>query len=279
MALSGNDVVFKLEQPTDDGLIIPDVGPWSAHKHHFLERYLDIFTTGMRSRWPALHYIDLFAAAGLERIEGGTLEWGSALIAVQMPHRFTRLHPCESKKNRFQALTTRLVRFRQPNEPQLIHGDANEHVGEVVSHLPDGALSVAFLDPYGLHLNFDTLRQLSTKRVDLIVFFPDHLDALRNWRINLRKPNSNLDRVLGTAAWRQLNDTVAQDLWGQELRKLYQQQIGSLGYGYFDLTRIRSPIGQPLYVLMFCSKHETGGDFWKKAASKDPSGQRTFDFG
>lgn len=279
IALSGNDFVFKLEQPTDDGLPIPDVGSWSAHKHHFLGRYLDIFTTGMKDRrWSALHYIDLFAGAGLERVEGGTLDWGSALIAAQMPHRFTKLHLCESKRNRFQALKTRLTRFQQPNEPQLIHGDANEHVGEIVSQLPDGTLSVAFLDPYGLHLNFDTLRQLSTKRVDLIVFFPDHLDALRNWKINLQEPDSNLDRVLGTTAWRQLNNTVAPDLWGHELRKLYQQQIRSLGYCHFDLERISLPSGQPLYVLMFCSKHERGGDFWKKATSKKPSGQRTLEF-
>jgi hypothetical protein len=46
------------------------VGPWSAAKHHFLRRYIDAFTTAMRAKgWRGLNYIDLFASAGIERIE------------------------------------------------------------------------------------------------------------------------------------------------------------------------------------------------------------------
>jgi three-Cys-motif partner protein len=98
--------MFDLPLPVDDGLLTPEVGSWSIHKHHFLRRYVDAFTTAMRRKpWSGLHYIDLSANAGLERIkDSGALEWGSPLIAAQAPHRFSQLHLCERDKNRFEAL-------------------------------------------------------------------------------------------------------------------------------------------------------------------------------
>jgi three-Cys-motif partner protein len=274
--------MFELEPPADDGLVIPKVGEWSAHKHYFLRRYIDVFTTGMKNRgWSGLHYIDLFASAGIEQLKSdGSLEWGSPLIAAQAPNQFARLHLCELKQRRFDALAKRIERFPQPTAPQLIRGDANVAVHEITQAIPEGTLSLAFLDPTGLHLHFETLRVLASanRRIDLVIFFPDHLDALRNWKINLEQPDSNLDRVLGTGEWRSRAEGISKARWGEMLRKLYQQQIRTLGYESFDVERISIPTGQPLYVLMFASKHERGGDFWRKIAGKKPSGQRSFDW-
>src|SRR4051794_7888812 len=97
--------MFNLSPPEPDGLYTPTVGPWSAAKHHFLRRYIDAFTTAMREKkWHGLHYIDLFASAGVERIRGAGLDWGSPLIAAQAPNRFARLHFCEIKKRSYDAL-------------------------------------------------------------------------------------------------------------------------------------------------------------------------------
>src|SRR5688572_28851366 len=155
--------MFELPAPQDDGLYTPVVGPWSNHKHHFLRRYVDAFTTAMRGKgWSGLHYIDLFASAGVERIkDSNTLEWGSPLIAAQAPHPFTQLHLCELDKDRLEALRARVGRFKQAVEPQLVLGDANVAVAQVSAALPPRSLSLAFLDPHGLHLSFNTLRSLS----------------------------------------------------------------------------------------------------------------------
>jgi three-Cys-motif partner protein len=73
-----------LPQPQDDGLYIPEVGEWSSDKHYYLMRYMDAFTTSMRDKWHGLHYIDLFAGAGIERLrESKALEWGSPMLAAQ----------------------------------------------------------------------------------------------------------------------------------------------------------------------------------------------------
>lgn len=62
--------MFNLEPPQDDGLCIPEVGEWSSDKHYFLQRYIDAFTSSMKNKgWSGLHYIDLFAGAGIERFQ------------------------------------------------------------------------------------------------------------------------------------------------------------------------------------------------------------------
>lgn len=271
--------MFDLPAPQDDGLFTPSVGPWSAHKHHFLRRYVDAFTTAMRAKgWSGLHYIDLFASAGIERIESGPLDWGSPLIAAQAPHQFSRLHCCELKKRSFDALAARIGRFPQPQPPQTLRGDANVSVKEIVKAIPKGTLSLAFLDPHGLHLHFDTVKRLATQNVDLIIFFPDHLDALRNWEIYDANPNSNLDRVLGTA-WRDEFKEAPLERRADVLTEIYLRQLRTLGYSEFELERISLLTGRFLYKLIFCSRAPAGGRIWRGISSKKADGQTTFNFG
>jgi three-Cys-motif partner protein len=272
--------MFELQPPVSDDLFTPEVGPWSTEKHHFLRRYIDGFTTAMKGkRWSGLHYIDLFASAGIEQIKDGPLEWGSALIAAQAPHQFSRLHLCELHSKPFEALRQRLARFSQPAEPQLIQGDANTAVSEVVASLPPKSLSLAFLDPYGLHLNFETLRILSMRKVDLIIFFPDHLDALRNWEaVYHDNPSSNLDRFLGFADWRDKLKTTARTKWATALGDLYKTRIASLGYSNFEEERISNSAGRFLYKLIFCTSADAGMKIWRGVSSRKPGGQGSFNW-
>jgi three-Cys-motif partner protein len=272
--------MFELPRPTDDGLSIPTVGAWSRDKHHFLTRYVDAFTTAMKDKgWGGLHFVDLFAGAGIERVEEYGLDWGSPLIAAQAPYPFERLHACELDRKKVAALRKRLARYPQPTPPQVLQGDANEKVHDVVRSLPTNSLSLAFLDPYGLHLHFDTLRALSARKADLIIFFPDHLDALRNWEnVYQGKPNSQLDRVLGVP-WLEAMTAAPPDRWAQILTDLYVAQIKTLGYTEFEYERISLPTGRFLYKLIFCSRHKAGGLIWRNVSRRKPGGQGTFDFG
>lgn len=270
----------KLSQPQPDGLFTPEVRSWSRDKHHFLHRYLDAFTTAMKKKnWSGLHYIDLFAGAGIEYVENYGLDWGSPLIAARQRYKFTQMHLCELTKKKFDALDKRLQNFEFEIAPQIICGDSNEKVSEITSTIPKSALTVAFLDPYGLHLNLDTIKHLPTRNIDLIIFFPDHIDALRNWKIVYEDNQlSNLDLVLGTDKWRDIRIEHPPDKWANELTKLYQQQLRTLGFQYFEYERITRLNGAPLYKLIFCTKHPTGLHIWAKVATSKPGGQRSFDF-
>lgn len=271
----------ELKQPENDGLITPDVGAWSRDKHHFLRRYMDAFTTAMKKkRWNGLHYIDLFAGAGIERIrDTEELDWGSALLAAKTPNPFTCLHLCELSDEKHSALTSRLQRFRQPSDPQVLKGDANERVEEIIDRIPQRALALAFLDPYGLHLDFTTVVALSRRRVDLVIYFPDHVDALRNWKMYEAKPNSNLDRFLGEGVdWLSVFKAANPDSRAEVFRNLYVQQLKRLGYKHFEPERILAK-RHPVYLLVFASKSAVGRDIWRRVATMKPDQQRGFDFG
>lgn len=267
------------DAPKDDGLLIPEVGQWSFDKHYFLQRYVHAFTTAMKGKWGELHYIDLFAGAGIERLKNSKqLDWGSPLIAARAPKPFDCLHLCELRKKKYEALCTRVARFGIGS--QVLHGDANEKAVEIAASIPSDCLSLAFLDPYGLHLDYSTLEILAQIRADLIIFFPDYLDVLRNWECNyLWNPDSNLDRCLGPGAdWRALIDNVPPEARADCLRDLYVSQIrDKLGYSEFEYERI-SFGGHRLYVLIFCSRHPIAAKLWRRVSGKKPDGQRTFDF-
>ena len=270
----------EIPQPEDDGLCIPTVGEWSRDKHYFLMRYIDAFTTSMKNKWSELHYIDLFAGAGVERLEtSNTLAWGSPMIAALARFKFTKLHLCENDPKKHEALKARIARVNCL--AQVLCGDANEKIHEIVKSISTPkTLSLAFLDPYGLHIDMETLQTLKHNRVDLIIFFADRLDALRNWRhYYLENPDSNLDRFLGSDSnWRkEINDTP-QHRQVETFRQLYVDQLKKrLGYTHFDYERISNK-GRPLYSLIFCSRSQFAAGLWRRIAGKKPDGQRTFDF-
>jgi three-Cys-motif partner protein len=272
--------MFELPPPKNDGLYVPTVGEWSHHKHWFLMRYIDAFTTSMKNKkWTGLHYIDLFAGAGMEKLRTSQeLNWGSPMIAAKAPHRFDRLHLCEKSTRKYNALMARIAEIRP--DSQVLNGDANKKIHEIVREIPEGTLSLAFLDPYGLHLDYESLKVLSNIRADLIIFFPDHLDVLRNWERNyLENPDSNLDRCLGPGAdWRSLFNEAPVEQRAEVLRKLYVDQLRTqLGYREFEYERI-SFKNHPLYILIFCSHHKLAAKLWRGTSRKKPNGQGTFPF-
>jgi len=196
----------SLSQPENDGLITPVVGHQSTDKHYFLERYIDIFTTSMKGKW-SLHFIDLFAGAGIERVkDSGTLRWGSPMLAAHATKPFDKLHLCELDTEKYEALKSRIGRYRP--DSQILNGDANQLAKQIAAEIPPRSLSLAFLDPYGLQLDFSTIELLAGLRADLIIFFPDRLDILRNWKqYYYDNPSSNLDRYLGLGSnWRAILD-------------------------------------------------------------------------
>jgi three-Cys-motif partner protein len=269
--------MFELPPPKDDGLYTPTVGRQSSDKHYFLMRYIDIFTTAMTGKWKGLHYIDLFAGAGIERLRGSEeLHWGSPMIAANAPKPFDGLHLCELDPQKHNALERRVAAVRL--DSQILKRDANKEVHNIAKGIPQGTLSLAFLDPYGLELDFETLEVLAAKQADLIVFFPDRVDILRNWKhYYYSDRNSKLDRHLGVGSgWRSVLDNAPPDNRVEVLRKFYVQRLKqNLGYQHVEHERISSK-GHPLYCLIFCSRSNLGAKFWREISRKKPGGQQTF---
>ena len=185
----------------DDGLPCRPAGAWTEHKLFRWNRYLEITTSAMatNTKWSALVYVDLFGGPGICKLKETKKRFpGSALLAAYAPKPFSKILVCEQKAKVAQALQARLTDL-VGDRASVIVGDCNVQIQKIVDQIPQGALTLAFIDPEGLHIHFETLRTLTkNRRVDLAILLPDGMDIVRNVETTYEKQtDSKLDRFLG----------------------------------------------------------------------------------
>jgi three-Cys-motif partner protein len=267
----------------DDGLPCRDVGAWTEDKLFYWNRYIEITTTAMvgNPHWRGIVYVDLFGGPGICKIrESGKRIPGSPLLAAWAPKSFDRILVCEKKQTLVDACRQRLAAQDVSDRAKVFAGDCNEVIGEIVAEIPDRSLTLAFVDPEGLHVYFDTLRQLTEdRRVDLLVLFADRMDILRNVESTyFAQRNSKLDRFLGPdnkwrELWKQLpnhNPQSVCELFADVYKGNLQKQ---LGYQVFSQSIMKSS-RSPLYRLIYACKHSRGAEFWRKITKMDRGGQK-----
>jgi len=121
----------------NDGLCIPEVREWSLEKYRLVGSYCDIFTNGMKNKWDQLIYVDLFAGAGYAKVkEKRKIYRNSALIAMSIPSPFKKYILCEKDYEKFEALSKRVKRDFGHLNCELIKGDSNLNINEVVKAIP-----------------------------------------------------------------------------------------------------------------------------------------------
>src|SRR5439155_7411572 len=129
---------------------------------------------------------------------------GSALIAANAPKSFRIILASELDADCARALESRLKQSAPPDTTEVFQGDCNRRVHDIVARIPARALTLAFIDPENLRIDFETVRTLaSAGRVDLLVLFADRMDIVRNVDLYERQTDSVLDRMLGPkSSWR-----------------------------------------------------------------------------
>lgn len=266
----------ELNALQDDGLVIPEVGYWAKRKYHFLKRYLDLLSTGMKNRWKHRIYIDLFSGAGYAKYSGTkTIVPTSSLLAATTKTPFTFMHLCERDSAKCNALKVRIDRHSNGAKYKIHEGDANTCVDDILNGVPiRDSLSIAFVDPFGLHFDFESARKLSQRKVDLIVLLADNMDAMRNWKAYYESnPQSSLDRFIGEPGWREAFNSTPTDKLAEQFRNRYKDQLSTLGYRFFETLQVQNSHDRDIYTLLFASEHQKGLEFWDMAKSVDESGQ------
>jgi three-Cys-motif partner protein len=144
-------------------------------KLSMIEGYLQYFTTALRQKFRTLIYIDAFAGTGVRTIrhDAQPADWlsegaperierrrGSAQIALDVVPGFDELVFIDAKPAHYQALCS--LRDANPGRRiTALQGDANERIAEVLStRLWSGVRGVIFLDPYGMVVDWATLRAI-----------------------------------------------------------------------------------------------------------------------
>ena len=194
---SWRELCEKYSEP--DGLPTwEEAGRWTRDKLYFWKRYVDITTNAMcgergRQAFPnGVVYVDLFGGAGVCSIKGHPERRfpGSTMIAAHAPKPFAKIIACETDPSLAVACRIRLGKTSVADRCEVLDGDCNELVDQVVGKIPRRALTLAFIDPKGLNVQFSTVTKLSSNaKVDFVVLFADAIHINRN--VDVYRSNMN----------------------------------------------------------------------------------------
>jgi len=279
----------KQFQASDDGLLTPEVGPWSDKKYKLIQNYAEVFATGMKHKWDCRVYIDLFAGAGKAKIrDSNRIVYASPLLALNVRNRFDRYIFCELDTDLMDALSQRVKREHGDADVKFIQGNVNLKVDEVIESIPKFSdrfkvLSFCVVDPFKLSsLDFATIKSLSDFYMDFLVLIACGMDAQRNEKVYLSQDNTVVECFLGNPCWR---DNWIDAKWkhisfSDYLVNCFSKEMAKLNYKPVDLmdtVLIRQPNKGPLYRLAFYSRSDLGTRFWNQTKKySDP--QKKFNF-
>jgi three-Cys-motif partner protein len=274
-------------EPVADGLQTRDSGAWVAKKLDYLQRYVNVFETSMRTKWPRRAYIDLFCGPGkcIDR-DSGQIYLGSPLVALTAKYPFTDYYFVDNDRTAMAALERRCSASPFFSRIKFKPEDANAVASSLVSELgPIPSLNLAFIDPEGLELEWRTVATLAAlDRLDLIIHYPQ-VGLNRYMPVAFgSKGDTQVDRFFGDQEWRPIFEAHArgeETFPHRQLMDHYKDRLASLGYAETLLDdeaglepAMKNEKGVPLYRLLFASKHPLGIDFWRKITGEDIHGQR-----
>lgn len=259
-----------------------NIGVWSEIKLDIIKEYANAFTRIMKKQdWcKGYVYIDAFAGAGVH-ISRRTGEFipGSPLNALEIEKPFTEYHFIDIDKIKAEALEN-LTRER-PNI-SIYPEDCNESlVRKIFPSLQykSKKRALCILDPYGLHLYWETILEAAKLRTtEIFLNFPImdmnrnvlHKDLLSADPEQIKRMN----RFCGSEEWQGIlyKEDMQMGLFGDTYRtKIVDSNIKLADW--FRVERLkkaagfkfvpkpvlmRNSKGGPLFFLFFASHNETG---------------------
>jgi len=274
-------------------------GAWTDDKlarvAKYLEAYTTIFRANERARFFTTLYIDAFAGTGtrdparddralalIADVEGDpearAFKAGSAQIALRVSPDFDRYVFIESDGKKATELAA--VVEQDPakrDRVQIIRGDANDSLLRLV-HQTDWQTrrAVAFLDPYGMAVEWSTIEALAgTKAIDLWLLFPLG-QAVNRLLVRREIPSGGfadaLTRCFGTDEWRSAfyQPSAQGDLFGaapgvektanfESIAAFFRRRLESV---FAAVAPTSLPLfnsrNNPLFLLCFAAANERG---------------------
>lgn len=271
-------------------------GPWTGQKLAVLKKYLAAYTTALKNTSFKKIYVDAFAGSG-QIVSQGRSKWeyvedlfnvkdedagpmeilkGSASIALEAQPAFDQYVFIEKNQARCQELEKLAEDYpAQAVGVQVIHGEANEELCRLCAHDWSSQRAVLFLDPYGMQVEWRTIRSVAnTKAIDMWLLFPLGMAVNRLITRNASIPSgweTRLNLFFGTPNWKEeFYELVEQDdLFGRsvEYSKKPIERIGQyfndrLAGEFADVLPspgiLRNNSGHPLFLLCFAAGNAKG---------------------
>jgi three-Cys-motif partner protein len=257
---------------------LDQIGEWSEIKLEIVKRYANEYTRIMTKQdWcKGFTYIDAFAGPGQNvRKTTGEIIPGSPQNALSIEPPFSEyvyIDLDKSKVDELQKIAGKLQNIH------VYHGDCNEIlINKVFPSFTKMSKkrALCLLDPYGLHLNWDTIKMAGDLGTIEIFLNFSVMDANRNI---LRKDllDTRPDDILkmntfwGDESWKDVIYRKQDDLFG-ETHLLLMEGFRQLAFAYRERLRLKAgfefvpePVlmtnkkNGPLYYLFFASPNKVG---------------------
>jgi three-Cys-motif partner protein len=263
----------------------------TALKLSALGDYLRLYTLALKNQPFRLTYVDAFAGIGTCHIRIGSdrlLVPGSASIAIECKPPFNRMVFIEKSRRRVQALQ-RLKDRASHRNITIVHGNANAALPQVIASLNRrNDRAIVFLDPYGMHVEWETLRTLAGSRIcDVWYLFPLsglYRQAARDAAAIDDDKARALTRTFGTDEWRTAfyEKDRQIDLFGaspsegrtaewSDMLKWMQGRLETIFAGVLEpkllyQTRDDGGRGAPLFALFFAVSNPRARDLAMRLA-------------
>ena len=274
-----------------DGLPVRCVGEWAEDKIYRLSQYFGIFAQGMHIRWRGLNYIEICSGPGRCVIKGSIEEIDGTSLAILNHKNIGRLCTAlfiDVDKTAVDALNKRIQALNVSSKAKAVMGDYrdSDQIASLLKTLPANCLNLVFIDPTHCEVPFETVEAIVQvmENVDLIVNVSMGTDINRNLaRAILEsgwgKTRKKYELFLGDENFFNREDVinVAKNEEPEKLRRLfsefYKTKLAALGFVHSDWRPIKH-----YYYLLFASRARKGLEFWLKACTYSPDGQKELNF-
>lgn len=279
------------------------VGPWAKEKLKCLESYLDAYTkVFLNQGWcEGIIFIDAFAGAGraplrksskkvevttqlLFDVSSGNYEDedeltfinGSPRVALGLKHMFGHYFFIEQVSGHSNALQQLKEEYPNHDNINVLQGDANEAVKREILGKQlfnwKNIRGIAFLDPFGMQVRWDTVEALAaTRAIEIIINLPVGTTLQRllpkSGQFTETK-RRQLDEYFGSPDWYDVIYEKSPGLFGDEINKIEESgKRLALWYGarlkkLFGMSSparlIRNSQGGHLYYLIWAGHHKKG---------------------
>jgi len=214
-------------------------GEHTKKKLDILEYYSTCYSIAL-NRYFKCVYIDAFAGTG-EIITSSNEEIiGSAKLIIENENLpFKHLHFIEEDRKRYRELR-KLTDSSEKTKARTHCGDANTEIPEIIKAYPANTRFLIFLVPYGLHIKYEMLREISGAKLDILMLFnargvervaPIERSSLTNERRNklFEFFGSDIENQLYTTEQSNLFDEQAtltrERKLSDKLSKLYRKKL------------------------------------------------------
>jgi three-Cys-motif partner protein len=259
------------------------IGRWSEEKLDLLAKYLKAYSAIMNKQkqsWlKAYYYIDAFAGSVRPRSKEDEQRYidGSPLRALQTEPKFDAYWFIDVSPRRIERIEG--LRDEFPDcRIEIRQGNCNEILcSEVIGRITYASKQRAFvfLDPYGLQVDWETVRKLAnTKTCDIFINFS--VMGVTRLLPRDQRPEGEvleqLNKVMGSTNWlaqiyqppRQLSlfpdlePTLSREtIKAEELASLYAKQLRSLFPHVSKPVLMKNSTNSVLYALCLASHNQT----------------------